>query len=684
MTAKNLNPISILLAALLCAALLLAFGCERERESGDMEDDVTTTEEETTPAIPAVPVNAKQRISAEELGLTPYKINGSNPSVAEVERLLSGMTVYIKSSGYVSFDIEDCFGHKASVDMTVTTEGEVSYTARPTTERFVEVRLHYGAKGDGVTDDTAAIQKAIDDAKPGDTVYVSPGIYKLTLLVMREGVTLEMYTTMTDATEGFTNTLASQTANGSLTVLRGVRIMNNGNNLPGAEGSSNFTIRGGVFDNEGSTRSTLIFGCADGVLVENVIFKDIKNNHVIQLTGCTNTTVKNCCFAGFIPGDAFTREILQVEVSTPGATGSPPGSPLTFSEGEFNFSSNIEISGCYFGKSDECGPPLMAIGHHSKNGEATVTGFHITGNVFDEVLYAAIRYCNIVDTEISGNTFISTSKYMNATNYTEATTPAFVIIYPASGGTTYSNIVTGQKVTKAVDTEQSGTHNLLIKGNNFVLSAGSDKRIIHVSGPPALPGLTYVSSQLRQNSFDSAPFSYSGFVNYSNYVSELTFTGNSIKIEGQPSYTNYFMFFSNVYNLDLSGNQYTLGSGVSFSSASDGTAGLFTRFIKNGAAAARRTITAQALSKTITFEDAGGGSFTLKAQISLSIILDVESGGGGRIETKADATGNATVTVTPDEGYVFAGWHTSDGQRYTAASAALKSGLILVARFTVK
>lgn len=41
---------------------------------------------------------------------------------------------------------------------------------------WVDVRA-YGAKGDGQTDDTAAIQAAIDDAGPGATILVPPGVY---------------------------------------------------------------------------------------------------------------------------------------------------------------------------------------------------------------------------------------------------------------------------------------------------------------------------------------------------------------------------------------------------------------------------------------------------------------------------------------------------------------------------
>lgn len=50
----------------------------------------------------------------------------------------------------------------------------------------------YNAKGDGVTDDTAAIKKAIRDCPEGKAVYIPEGIYRLTsqLSIFRKGIVL--------------------------------------------------------------------------------------------------------------------------------------------------------------------------------------------------------------------------------------------------------------------------------------------------------------------------------------------------------------------------------------------------------------------------------------------------------------------------------------------------------------
>ena len=48
--------------------------------------------------------------------------------------------------------------------------------------------LGYGAKGDGNTDDTKAIQAAIDDAnKTGAVVFFPAAVYRVSQLLLRSG-----------------------------------------------------------------------------------------------------------------------------------------------------------------------------------------------------------------------------------------------------------------------------------------------------------------------------------------------------------------------------------------------------------------------------------------------------------------------------------------------------------------
>lgn len=84
----------------------------------------------------------------------------------------------------------------ADIDIYVTKTGE---TARYFTDLPVEGRgqvdvMEFGATGDGSTDDTNAIQAAIDYAgavNSGGVVWFSNGTYNYTALIMRSGVTLK-------------------------------------------------------------------------------------------------------------------------------------------------------------------------------------------------------------------------------------------------------------------------------------------------------------------------------------------------------------------------------------------------------------------------------------------------------------------------------------------------------------
>ena len=483
--------------------------------------------------------------------------------VAEGEPSKFSTYIYGYADGTATLTFTDCFGHTASCDVTV--QGEtITLTPHKPNEEFIEVTLDFGANGYDIADDTKAIQNALDSAKPGETVYLYPGTYVTGRLIIREGVTLEMYTTMTDATEGFTDTLAKQISLGQITVLSGAKIMNNGYNQPGAEGCSNFTIRGGAIT---PAAGALIFTCADGVLLENIILKESGNSHTLQLAGCTNTTLRNCLFAGYKMGSVFTREVVQIEPTRPNSIGEPPNAPLTFEEGEFNYCKNIEITHCYFGKSDVNGAPLMAIGHHGQSGAPNVTGLRITDTVFDEMLYAGIRFSNIVDVEITGNTFISTAAYPNV-KLDQATNPACIMVYSPSSATTYTSIVSGQKITHAAVEEHSGTHNVRISGNTFRIGEGADKRIIHMIGTAYAPGFIYHAGTLRQKTYNTAAERLYGYGAITNCIDNIFITDNIIQFGGQPTYRDHFIYTQQLNRLTIEHNTVELPDGVSFSADS--------------------------------------------------------------------------------------------------------------------
>ena len=57
-------------------------------------------------------------------------------------------------------------------------------------DMLLDVRT-FGARGDGISDDTDAVQQAIDEgARSGRAVYISPGRYSVGELVLHPGSTL--------------------------------------------------------------------------------------------------------------------------------------------------------------------------------------------------------------------------------------------------------------------------------------------------------------------------------------------------------------------------------------------------------------------------------------------------------------------------------------------------------------
>ena len=671
---KNLKRALLIIIAI-CAIVSVAM----LSTSCNGGDDETTTTPVTELPEHMDAVNYESVTSKKMGGLRPFSVVSDDPWVASanVPHNHNSIAIVAYHSGTATLTVSDCFGFEAKVRVTVADDDMHTITYEVLSHQmddFYEVQTDGGVAADGVTDVTEKLQGIIDAAAPGDTIYFYPGNYKITWLVMRDDVHLNLATTMTDATLGYNAEIKSDYESGyNIAILSSGHIMNNERGERGAEGASNFSITGGAFS------GYFIFTCADNVQISNVIVKDLTDAHSFQITGCTNVTIKNCMFAGYTFKTAFPREVIQIEQSHPGATGDASNAPLTFQAGEFHVNENIAIEGCYFGKSDNMDPPVIAIGHHGYVGMPTVTGFTIKGNVFDGCKHSAIRYTNIINTEITDNKFVAYSEYKTI-QADGATRPAFIIIYDAGANmTTYKSSVTGSTVT--IPTYQSGTHNLLISRNTFDIEAGSDKRVFDAIMSNTQLGAAYVSGIYTAESFDSLPRAFSGYVDRSNTLSNMTFSDNVINIAGQPTYQN--MFFNSQYTHDVKveNNTVNLEGGASFSTATDGMEGFSIKTNVTGEAALRRVITLGKTTKSRVVLCGAEGEELFGITGSAPAQLTVTSDGNGRVSTHCDG-GNVYVSVEASEGYAFVGW--KNGSSDVKGDLSIGSTTTITAVFAAK
>lgn len=667
------------LAAMLLAALLSA--CSGGGES-EVTEAPSSSEESTVRALNTEPLMT-ETVENPGWGYRAYSVSVSDETVvtAELDEQSGNVSLTSYNPGEAEVYVHDCFDHKAVIKVKVAEDGAIEHEASPCAEEYIDAAdfgVVAGKSASGLPDLTDKLQSAIDHAHSigGGTVYLYPGFYNIKLISMREGVTLRMYSGYTDASEGLTDALAAKIRKGEVTVLLKTRIMSTDFNDYGRNSACGFTISGGVIDNDRSTQSMLLFGLSEDITIENVIFKDIKNNHVIQITGCKNVTVRNCIFAGFEWGDTFTRETIQIEQTHPGAhSGNYEGAPQRFDYGEIYGCHDVSIESCYFGPSDELPGSHIAIGHHGSAHEPVCEGLRITNNVFDRPSYAAIRFASIVDVEITGNRFIATE---DSNKLCSEKDPAFIILYSNTGDITYNNIVNGKKVTKAFAAEQPGSHNIRISQNDFRVSAGSDKRIITVSGTSFIPGVLFKSGVLRQESYDSKPYSFVGYTKCTNYIGNIDFSENKIKYEGKPVSLDTAFRFTAVYGVSFKDNDIELAD-FSFKRSEDGINGLSKTSCFAGEAAETYKIESRVASQYISLPNADGGRIELTFKIADTSRLIASE--GGRLELREDGKGNILVDVIASEGYSFIGWRNGAGELTASGAQSITAPTTLTAIF---
>jgi len=207
----------------------------------------------------------------------------------------------------------------------------------------------YGAVGDGITDDTQAIQNALNDAhiSGGGTVFLPIGTYFIN-------------TTLFDAnSSGISSALhiynnTTMLMDAGTVLLRGPNVnhmiyTHNNSNATGYDGASNIIIRGGVIDENSEVSSNdtaLNITHAFNVLVDGVTFRNAYGWHYIEINSSNNIRVHNC---NFLTGN--NSEDIQIDAAIgAGNLGQSDGTVCQ----------NIEISGCYFNSGAH-----PAVGNHS-------------------------------------------------------------------------------------------------------------------------------------------------------------------------------------------------------------------------------------------------------------------------------------------------------------------------------
>lgn len=435
------------------------------------------------------------KISYDALGFSPntYHVTyGTELVSVALDSKTRTLALLPCGAGTAEVILSDCFGYTLTLPMTISADGCISF-GRLTYPDMTDASAFRGAGRDfdmlqAAID--AAHKKYLQNPTKKQVVCVYPGFYHLDrkFLTIKTGVILKMYTTLGDARDGYTDEFAADVREGRVTVLRQVRLFNAPLHTFAQDTHyDDFEIHGGVFDIESSGMCAMILACATGVLLDSVTFQNIKNNHTLQITGSKNVTLHNCMFAGFVPGADFTREMIQLEPSTPKCLGHPKTSCLRFREGEHSFPHNVVFDGCYFGKSDREGAPLIGFGHHSQvPGHETATDTVVKNCVFDDCIYAGIRFNALQGMTIENNVFRASSRHNACENMgtLENGVPvwdekaALLVFYNYKGTPDY------------------GMRNIVIRNNRFELAEGTDRRVFYYHALTEEDSITFADNEI--------------------------------------------------------------------------------------------------------------------------------------------------------------------------------------------
>jgi hypothetical protein len=241
----------------------------------------------------------------------------------------------------------------------------------------------FGAAGDGVADDTAAIQAALNAKKAGGSVYFPAGTYKITQPVF-------FYSNQTLIFEG------------GATLLQGAAMDNLMMNYSTAEkggydATDNVVIRGATFDGGSYSQNNTLLGICHSrnITIENCRFRNAYGTwHNLEINSSKHVLVSGCWFEG-TRKTGVNGELIQIDSFNNTATW-----PWGNGKVDGTVSYLVEVKNCYF-----TGCTIApAIGNHSA---AVIDCIRIHDNVFEGFTSSrgAVNFQSARNVDVYSNAF---------------------------------------------------------------------------------------------------------------------------------------------------------------------------------------------------------------------------------------------------------------------------------------
>ena len=235
-----------------------------------------------------------------------------------------------------------------------------------------KLKFLYGAKLDGVTDDSVAIQEALNDTSRNNGILHFPAC---TCVIEKE---LTLPSNIHLKLNSNTTILKKHTGNYFAITKSDV-------NTTGYDGAKNIIIEGGKFKFDGikANSNGFVLFHANNVTFKDVIFENI-TTHCIDICGCKNIKILNCDFNGYLINEnSLFREVIQLDVSA--RTGCPyfESNSICY-DGTTN--DTIIVENCSCGESEDMPAPLNFIGTH---GQYSINKKHNNLIITNNVLYGS-------------------------------------------------------------------------------------------------------------------------------------------------------------------------------------------------------------------------------------------------------------------------------------------------------